>query len=470
MSGATGAQTAWRRLVAALVVGDGLALTLAIVLATGLRAARDNNLGEEWAALTLVPLWLLVFRWQGLYQRRYLLGGPTEYERVLLACSLGVLALMGVAYFAGGLPSLSREWLFVCWALSILLVGGERFLARRVVYHLRRHGGFIQRALIAGVDRRSVAIADQFHSSASHGVAVAGFVDDFLAPGTPVAHGPEGPLLVLGPGSQAGNLAQMLHVDLLIVNSQALAAETVQRLLLGSAGAPCPYEVRLVTLPYDVLGGGVETTLLGHVPLLRLDPQRITGLDAVARRCFDVTVAAGALVVAAPVVALLCLLALLRGVHPLTDTEWVYGRGGAPLPLVLLRREATPLMLLRGWPVLFSVLLGRLSIVGPRPRRVREDEQHPFLAVVQSVEPGLTGPWRVLTADATPTVDQRVADDVWYIRNYTIWQDLYWLWQSARALLRPGAGRSALRLQRWDVSRASGERVVDAVGAANATH
>jgi exopolysaccharide production protein ExoY len=74
-------------------------------------------------------------------------------------------------------------------------------------------------------------------------------------------------------------------------------------------------------------------------------------------------------------------------------------------------------------PQLFNILLGHMSMVGPRP--IVESEivkYHEYFGVYASGRPGLTGLWQVRGRNTT-SYEQRVAYDVEYLRNWSIWKD-----------------------------------------------
>ena len=75
-------------------------------------------------------------------------------------------------------------------------------------------------------------------------------------------------------------------------------------------------------------------------------------------------------------------------------------------------------------PQLFNVLLGHMSIVGPRP--IVEDEVEKYqenFAIYAAGRPGLTGLWQVKGRNTT-TYEQRVAYDVEYLRNWSFLRDI----------------------------------------------
>ena len=96
-------------------------------------------------------------------------------------------------------------------------------------------------------------------------------------------------------------------------------------------------------------------------------------------------------------------------------------------------------------PQLINVLRGQMSLVGPRPHAVAHDDGYATListyAFRQHVKPGLTG-WAQVNGLRGETsrlelMEQRVAYDLWYIRNWSIWLDLRIIVLTMFELLRP---------------------------------
>jgi len=87
-------------------------------------------------------------------------------------------------------------------------------------------------------------------------------------------------------------------------------------------------------------------------------------------------------------------------------------------------------------PQLFNVLLGDMSLVGPRPPLANEVAQYEVKHYRRlDVLPGLTGLWQV-RARHDPSFDQYVALDIAYVENWNFWMDLKILVQTAEVVLR----------------------------------
>lgn len=86
-------------------------------------------------------------------------------------------------------------------------------------------------------------------------------------------------------------------------------------------------------------------------------------------------------------------------------------------------------------PQLFNVLIGDMSLVGPRPLLPREIEGYgERLTMYQQARPGITGLWQVSGRSQTTFAD-RVALDQWYVQNWSIWYDLMIMVKTVKVVL-----------------------------------
>lgn len=87
-------------------------------------------------------------------------------------------------------------------------------------------------------------------------------------------------------------------------------------------------------------------------------------------------------------------------------------------------------------PQLFNVLIGQMSLVGPRPIVTAEIPKYgPYIKDFYMVHPGITGMWQVNGRSDT-TYEERVQMDSWYVRNWDVWLDIMLLWRTFGVVLQ----------------------------------
>ena len=92
-------------------------------------------------------------------------------------------------------------------------------------------------------------------------------------------------------------------------------------------------------------------------------------------------------------------------------------------------------------PQFFSIIKGEMSLVGPRPFPEYHLKRFPleFRELRGRVRPGLTGLWQVMVR-SKGGIEEQMAFDTYYVRNWSVWLDL---WILGRTLFAVVAGRGA---------------------------
>lgn len=438
------------------IIADALAIYAALNVAFDVRYSiawlplieKLVPITERYAVIIplAIPLWLMLFAFNQLYDLRYLLAGLQEYGKVLVACSLGVLLLIVLSFVEPNL-SVSRSWLVFCWFFSILFVSAERFLIRRVVRLLRGRGYFLTRALIVGANEHAKAIARQFAPAKQSGVEVVGFVDDYL----PLDSRVLGDLRVLERPTALARVASETRATEAIVVQGAIAWESFMEIITQSASSLNDVQIKLSPGFYELLSTGVTLSHEGFVPLLALEKNRITGIDALLKNILDYALSLSALVMVSPIIAIAALLVRLATRGPVFEPYPVLGAGQKPFVTWKFRTHladperntqdhafAKPLyrLGLDKLPQLVNVLRGEMSLVGPRPIPLgRASIYQEWLPTLLAVKPGLTGPWVVAGREVQSTEDE-IRLDLYYIRRWTIWLDLQILLQTVLRLFQ----------------------------------
>ncbi len=443
-------------LLALWIIGDTVAIYAALNTAFDVRynitwlplIERLAPITERYAIMipTAIPLWLVLFAFNRLYDPRYLLAGLQEYGKIAVTCSLGILVLIVLSYLEPNL-SVSRSWLVFCWFFSILLVSLERFLIRRVVRVLRGRGYLLTRAIIVGANEHAKAIARQLAPATQSGIEIVGFVDDYLPLDSRVLRD----LRVLDRPTALARVAREMGATEAIVVQGAIAWESFMEIITHSVSSLDGLAIKLSPGFYEIMATGVTLSHDGFVPLLALEKNRITGMDALLKHLLDYSLSLIALIVISPVLAITAMLVrfaargsvlepyYVLGAQEKTFTTWKFRTHLAePERNTIDHAFARPLyrMGLDKLPQFINVLRGEMSLVGPRPIPVsRASVYQEWLPTLLTVKPGLTGPWVVAGRDVQSLEDE-IRLDLYYIRRWTIWLDLQILLQTVLRLFQ----------------------------------
>lgn len=438
-----------RLLILGLIALDALAVALAVVLADRWVAAeRGGSYGAGSVPLVLVatiPAAVGLFALNRLYLLDELLEGPVEYGRIVYSCTLTAFSLSVLGFWGKGLADAgpSRRFVALLWLLSLLAVGANRFVVRRIIRALRRRGHLVSRALIVGVGGPGISMAHHFGELKNAGVQVVGFIDDFLSPGTPVTD----ELKVLGPPSALPRILQETGASEMIVLPTAMAWESFQD-LIRTASNLNGHVIRLAPAFRDILATNVRVHQFGFMPLLTIERVRITGLDAILKRIMDYGTAILLMPLTLPAIGIAACALAAGGLRPFR-TEQMIGRGGVAFPIFLLNTSEPGNRVQRMIRTLgmdrllqlFNVFRGEMSIVGPRPIPYEQrDNYQRWIPNLLTVKPGITGPWAVRGMPGSLEDEMRM--NLFYIRNYTIWLDLEIAARSILRLLRRSAAQS----------------------------
>lgn len=232
----------------------------------------------------------------------------------------------------------------------------------------------------------------------------------------------------------------------------------------------------LLAVPRQFSVTGVEPQLTWRrgQPLIELTSPALKGREQVLKRFLDVVGAVAGLALLSPLFGAVAIAVKLDSEGPVFYRSPRWGRFGRTLSVWKFRTmvdgadallEGDPALnsayraniklvddprvtrvgrFLRRWsidelPQLINVLTGDMSLVGPRPKLIGEEEKYgAALETVLAVRPGLTGLWQISGRSAT-TYDERIALDVQYVSHLTFWDDLVILLRTLPVVLS-GAG------------------------------
>jgi exopolysaccharide biosynthesis polyprenyl glycosylphosphotransferase len=468
----------WPAVRMLLVLTDATAIGLALVvglIVVRVRLARELPGTEAftpqagylpWELMALLALWLVAIASSGGYSPRNLGTGDEEYRRVVHSTVRALAMVSVLGYFLG----LDRGRLGVVVALAagfVLLVVG-RYLTRRIVVSERRKGRWHRRVLLVGDPEPVEQLLRRLRTGSFAGLSPTAIC---LAGPADVAEVRQVP--VLGSWDEAGDAARRSGADLVVVAGGSSATpERIRRLAweLESTGVDLVVSTSLT----DVAGPRISVRPVAGLPLLYVDQPTLTGARRAIKRILDVIGSVLALVVLSPLLLLVAGLIRVTSPGPALFRQIRIGQDGREFQVfkfrtmypdaeerlveLLGRNESDGLLFkmrndprvtpigrfLRAtsideFPQLLNVLVGQMSLVGPRPLPVKDSD---FTGEVRRrllVRPGITGLWQV-SGRSEVTWQEAVRLDLMYVENWSLSLDLLILARTVIALLaRRGA-------------------------------
>lgn len=466
----------WFLYIALLLMSDGVMTSLAFSTAYYFRFVLFVQYFAQDATVSLATyqfllyampfLWLVIFAINGLYIKDNLLGGTQEYSIAFRSSTTGFLLIV-IAGFLGPSLVFARGWLLMTWAFTFMFVVIARFLLRRVVYGLRKHGFFLTPAVIVGANQEGRWLAEQLQRWDTSGLHLVGFVDKK----TPVTFPLFNDLVSLGTVEQLEEIIERYNVGEVILASSAISTRDYLLEIFRRYGVSDKVNIRMSSGLYEILTTGLTINEFAYVPLVYVNKVRLTAADTFLKFIIDYLLTVGGLILLSPFFVCVAVLVKLSSPGPIIHKRLVMGLNGRQFYAykfrtmvsngeeVLrlhpdLREELTKNHKLKydpritkigGFlrkfsldelPQLFNVLKREMSLVGPRmisPEEVSMYKQ--FDMNLLTVLPGITGVWQV-SGRSDISYDERVRLDMYYIRNWSIWLDFQLLFQTIPAVLK----------------------------------
>jgi exopolysaccharide biosynthesis polyprenyl glycosylphosphotransferase len=427
-----------------------------------------SNVTGAYLALSLAlpVLWVITLLLAGGYDARFIGTGSDEYRKVLNA---GVSLTAAIAIFSYAVNiELSRGYLVIALPSVTAFDLLSRYAMRKRLHKLRAAGRCLLNVVAVGHELAVADLVTELRRDAYHGMRVVGAClarpgncEDVA--GVPVYGGLDDITAAVKVYS-ADTVAVLACPEMDGVRLRSLAWE------LEKTGTDLCVSPALL----DVAGPRTTIRPTAGLTLLHVDHPQLDGARLVVKDLFDRCAAAAALIMLAPLMAVLALTIRLHDRGPALFTQVRVGKDGRAFRiykfrtmvvdaeqrkqelqaahsrdhvLFKLRRDPRVTAIgahLRRWsvdelPQLINVFLGDMSLVGPRP--ALPDEADKYAEHVRRrlvVKPGLTGLWQV-NGRSDLSWDESVRLDLRYVENWSFALDLQILWKTVSVLLR-GSG------------------------------
>ena len=455
----------------ALLAADVLGLAFAFLLAEyifGVPAADRIGVRTEYVLFLLtLPVWVLVAKIYGLYDRdeeRADHSTADEIVHVIHLVTVGTWLLFAGASLSGlADPTLGKFATF--WALAIALIGAARSGARSLC---RRQVSYLQNTIIVGAGEVGQTVATKLIRRREYGLNLVGFVDS-----EPRELRPElGHIALLGAPGELRNFVELLDVERVVIAFSNESHEETLALIRDLKGTGV--QVAIVPRLFELVGPGVGIHTVEGIPMLGLPALHLSHSSALVKRFFDLALVVPALLLLAPLFALIALLVRLDSPGPVFFRQVRRGSNGRNFHIVKFRTMSAdaeehkaelghlnmhagsdPRMFkiqddpritrigvflrrhsLDELPQLVNVLRGEMSLVGARPLVLDEDQHVDGWGRSRlDLKPGMTGLWQVL-GGSDISFDEMVRLDYLYVTSWSVGNDLRLLWKTLPLVVR----------------------------------
>ncbi len=458
---------------AILVPIDFLALVAAAVLAYFLRVsetaqqvrpavfALDLPLAEYVQIVSLIAFFIIgVFAIQGLYALTVTRKAMDEFTRIFSGISIGVMALIVYIFLRAELFQ-SRFILLAAYLLAIAFVSFGRYIVRRIQQHLLQRGFGIHRVVLAGNGQFAERLKEIFEMRPYLGYRVVGEIEDIN-------------------WDALEQIYRLKGIDEVIQTNPSLT-DNFNMVILDFCEQ---YKIDYKYIPnlFETYAANVNYRLIGSVPILELSRTPLDGWGRIVKRVVDVFGAIVGLIILAPLFLAVALAIKRQSPGPIFYRQTRVGRNMMPFEVYKFRsmymeycvgpryggkkaeekyrelreknneRKDGPLFKMRNdpritkvgrflrrtrideLPQLINVLIGDMSLIGPRPHLPEEVKQYgkPHRRLF-TIKPGMTGMAQVAGNAGLPFQEEAKLD-IAYIENWSLRLDIVLLLKTMKIL------------------------------------
>lgn len=394
---------------------------------------------------------------EGLYETKREIFESIEIWRVIKTVIISSLMII-VAIYMLKIENFPRTVLFLVSIFTAVSFSLWRILKRLFVQYIVAQGYNNFNALIIGAGKVGTALAKEIERKPNLGINVVGYLDDYK-------ENTDGK--ILGKLSDFKSVARKEFVNKIFItihpDSNVFMQLLEQARDLGIA-------IRVVPQGFELMPSEFCKYNIGFIPVLEYcDAENIR--KQVGKRLFDFMIASLLVVILLPVFLLITVLIKIDSPGPVFYLSKRFGRGGRRFymfkfrsmvqdaekqlekikdrnevdgPIFKIKKDPRVTRMgcfLRRYsldelPQLFNVILGHMSLVGPRPFPINQIQREDISQLRRlEVRPGMTGLWQI-RGRSDINFARLVKWDVWYISNWSFWLDINILLQTIPVVVK----------------------------------
>lgn len=402
-----------------------------------------HPMGFYFSALYfVVPGYLIIYYWNRLYTPKRTQSVERILTDVLKANSVGAIAFL-VAIAAFKIPDFSRALIGIFYIANTVLTVTVRCFVRYLLRYFRKKGYNLKYILLVGYSRAAEEYINRINANPQWGYVIRGILDDHIPRGT-MYRG----VKVIGSIDNLYYILPTSELDEISVTLSLSDYEHLEKIveLCEKSGVHTKfipdYNSLIPNKPYTEDLMGLPLINIRYVPLSNT-------LNMIMKRAVDIIGSFCGLVVLSPLLLVVAIIVKCSSKGPVIFKQERVGLHNKPFYMYKFRtmRMQTEEEEKKGWttkndprvtkvgkflrrtsidefPQLFNILIGDMSIVGPRPERPqfveRYKEEIPRYMIKHQVRPGLTGWAQVNGYRGDTSIRRRIEYDLYYIENWSM--------------------------------------------------
>ncbi len=421
--------------------------------------------GYMEAVYPVVFVWLLIFAASGLYGFKQARSYLRQLKHIVISSLIGFAAITVLVFLRGELFN-SRFIVLAATVFAIAFVAIERGVVLVVRNYLYRYGYGASNVILVGNDRTTDTLRHLLRVQPRFGLRV-------------VEHIKQVDEQTL---ERLAETLPSLQADILLQSSVMLARDESEDLL--DFARVNHLDFHYVADLFDTKASNADISTIGDIPVIEIRQTRLEGWGRIYKRTFDLIAGTLLLLLALPVMLVIAIAIKLDSRGPVIYKNERVGKNGKSFYLYKFRRfkqefntgnaydrdgkasekeseliktqshrqgplykisndprntrvgafiEKTSLDEL---PQFFNVLLGNMSLVGPRPHQPREVARYQrHHKRVMAIKPGVTGISQI-SGRSDLDFEEEVRLDTYYIENWSLRLDISLLLKTPFALLK----------------------------------
>ena len=411
--------------------------------------ANDRNF---WIGIAIIPIaWIFLYLMAGSYRKVYLRSRVRELGQTLLVTLIGTIVL----FFALILDDKIENYkiYYTLFVVLYLLQFTLTYIGRLVITSItarKIHNGEIGfNTLIIGSNGNACAIYKEISGQKfASGNIIVGFVNVFDKDVYKV----EKYIPHLGTYKDLSDVIKNYDIEEVIIAIERSETETIDKILVALESSNVV--VKIIPLMQELVFGAVKQEGIWHASLIQVTPEPMPVWQQVAKRMFDIIASILVIVLLSPVYIFTAIMVKLSSPGPIFYKQERIGQHGVPFNMLKFRSMYINAEILgpqlstdddpriTKWgkfmrkvrldeiPQFFTVLGGKMSIVGYRPERQyyidKIVQKAPHYRMLLRIKPGITS-WGEVKFGYASTVDEmveRLKYDILYIENMNLAVDI----------------------------------------------